>query len=227
MPTTEQIWHLASDTSENEICLTRKSLFRVLLARSRTPDANLDNFGARYIEPRSAFYYGEIGYLYRHILPIESKNYRYFAGVSAEFFSSVRLNERWDNSLVNYDAAFTPLAINARVERDISTRRKTLQLSFNLNLPLVVYVIRPEYSGVPDFLDHEQDFISSLFQTPASSWTGIWNFPRIRTRLGLQMPIRGENFIRFDYGWEYYSFQEPRRVQAANHSLTFTLITRI
>ena len=193
----------------------------------RTPDANIDNFGARYIEPRSAFYLGEVYYSYRHLIPSSSRKYRFYGGASAEFFMNVRLNERWDNSLVNYDAAFTPLSISGRVERDISTKNKTLQLFFDLRLPVIVYVVRPEYSGVPDFLNHEQDFVSSLFQTPASSWTGIWNFPRIRTRLGMQLPIRGSNYIRFSYSWEYYSFQDPRKVQAANHGFTFMLITRI
>jgi len=193
-----------------------------------TKEADRNNFGARYKEPRSNLYWGDINYVWMHSIPkLSSEKYRTFMGASAFVLANVRFNERWDNSAINYDAAISPLAFQGRVERDFKTWKKQMTVSFNLGFPLIVYVMRPEFSGVPDFVDHETDFIRSLTSTQNSQWTGFWDFPRIKTQLDLSLPIRGLNFMKFTYKWEYYSFQEPMKTQYGGHSFLFTLFTHL
>ena len=194
----------------------------------KTKEANINNFGARYKEPRLTLYWGDINYVWLHkVEAISPGKYNTYLGASAFMLINVRFNERWDNSAINYDAAFSPLSFYGRIGRSIKTWKKTADINFSLNFPLIVYVMRPEFSGVPDFLDHETDFLSSLASTPASKWTGFWDFPRFKTQLDLSLPIRGENFMKFTYRWEYYSYQDPMKVQYGGHSFLFTLFTRL
>ncbi len=194
----------------------------------KTEDANVSNYGARYSEPRLTLYWGDINYLWMHkVLSISPGEYTTYLGASAFLLINARYNQRWDNSQINYDGALSPLSFSGRIGRTIKTRRKKADINFSLNFPVIVYIIRPEFSGVPDFLDHETDFISSLTSTPASQWTGVWDFPRFKTQLDLSLPIRGENFLKFTYRWEYYSYQDPMRVQYGGHSFLFTLFTRL
>jgi hypothetical protein len=194
----------------------------------KTRDANPGNNGGRYREPRSALYWTDMGYLWIHDVPALSfGKYRTYMGASAWLMINARFNERWDNSAINYEGAFTPLSWQMHVERDLFTKQKILTLSYRLNLPLLTYVMRPEFAGVPDFLDHEADFLSSLISTPASKWTGFWKFPRIKSEIDLQMPIRGNNVIQFSYKWEYYSYEAPVKTQFASHSFLFTFLAGI
>ncbi len=102
-----------------------------------------------------------------------------------------------------------------------------MTISFNLNFPIFVYVMRPEFSGVPDFLDHERDFLSSLASTENSTWTGFWDFPKFKTQVDISLPIHGQNFMKFTYRWDYYSYQEPMKTQFAAHHFLFTLYTHL
>ena len=194
----------------------------------KTKEANIDNFGARYLEPRAALYYTDISYVWMHSVPqLSSEKYRVFMGASAFLLVNVRYSERWDNSLLNYDGAISPLAFQGSIERDIKIKKKTNTVSFKINFPVLVYIMRPEFSGVPDFLDHETDFISSLTSTSNSNWTGVWNFPRIKTQLELDRPLGLQNFIKLTYKWEYYSYQDPLKIQFGGHSFMFTLYTHL
>lgn len=194
----------------------------------KTKEANVSNNRARYLEPRLALYWVDINYVWMRKMPsISPGNYTTYLGASAFFLMNARYNERWDNSQINYDGAFSPLSFYGRIGRTIKTWKKTADINFSLNFPVLIYVIRPEFTGVPDFLDHETDFISNLVGTPASNWTGVWDFPRFKTQLDFSLPIRGENFLKFTYRWEYYSYQDPMRVQYGGHSFLFTLFTRL
>lgn len=202
--------------------------FESAIGGLKTRGADVSNIGARYKEPRTSLYWFDIRYSYLHQIPSFSEGkYDVHFGASADLLINGRFNERWDNSSINYEGAFSPLAVQGRVARDLKTWRKKMNVSFTLNFPLIVYVMRPEFSGVPDFLDHERDFLSSLIATPASQWTGFWDFPRFRTQWDLSLPIAGENFMRFTYRWEYYSYQDPMRTQFAGHSFLFTLYTHL
>ena len=202
--------------------------FYSVLGGVNTGEVDFDNFGGRYREPNASLYYTDFSYTWQHaIAKLSSDKYRTFLGATAHLLINARYNERWDNSAINYEGAFSPLAVNAKVERDLRTWKKSMTVSFGVSLPIFVYVMRPEFSGVPDFLDHETDFISSLTNTGNSKWTGLWEFPHIKTRLDIALPIRGENFMKFSYLWEYYSYQEPMKTQFGGHHFLFTLYTHL
>ncbi|MDH3708469.1 MAG: hypothetical protein OER04_01205 [Cyclobacteriaceae bacterium] len=194
----------------------------------KTKQANVDNFGSRFIEPRAQLYWADIGYNYLHEFSvINSEQYRFFMGGNAYIFGNVRYNERWDNSVINYEGALVPLSWTGRVERSIITKKKEklLTFSYSLNFPILAFVIRPEFSGVPDFLDHEASFLSDMFQR--GSWESFWGFPRIKSTLDLTMQLSANNLMKFTYTWDYYSYQDPVRTQSAGHFFTFTLLTHL
>jgi hypothetical protein len=194
----------------------------------KTRGVDVSNIGARYREPRANLYWFDLQYFYLHQIPSWSEGkYKVHLGAAADLLVNARYSERWDNSSINYEGAFSPLSFQGQAARDFRTWRKKMNVSFTLNFPIFVYVMRPEFSGVPDFLDHETDFLSSLIATPASGWVGFWDFPRFRTQWDLSLPIAGENFMRFTYRWEYYSYQEPMRTQFGGHSFLFTLFTHL
>lgn len=192
----------------------------------KTKDADIENFGTRYIEPRAQFYMSEIGYSWMRALPrLSNEKYRVHMGAESSFLFNVRFSPRWDNSGFNYEGVITPLAWQGRIARDFKTKRKKLTLSYQLNIPVLAFVMRPEFSGVPDFLNHEKPFTSDLFER--GSWESFWGLPRIKSTLDLTIPIAGKNFMKFTYGWNYYSYQDPVKTQFAGHSFLFTLYTRL
>lgn len=199
-----------------------------LIGGVKTKQANVGNFGSRFMEPRAQLYWTDIGYQYLHKFSvINSEKYRFFMGGNAYLFGNVRLNERWDNSLINYEGALVPLSWTGRVERSIMAKKKEklLTFSYSLNFPILAFVFRPEFSGVPDFLDHEAPFLSDASQR--GSWESFWGFPRFKSTLDLTMPLSATNFMKFAYTWDYYSYQEPVRTQSAGHFFTFTLLTHL
>lgn len=190
-----------------------------------TKDFLLDNFGARFIEPRSQLYWGEIGYMYLHkVSSISSDKYQIYMGGNFFLLGNVRFNQRWDNSAINYEAAITPLSYTARVERSILTKKKEKKLTFSysLNFPILSIVLRPPFSGVPDFLDHES---SQLYGS--ASVVSFWDFPRFKSTLDMTIPLSQNNLMKFTYIWDYYSFQQPVNTRYTGHFFQFTILTHL
>lgn len=164
---------------------------------------------SRYLQPRVSSYWNEITYSNLFLLK-ESENSRWWLGPSISNMIHVRYSPRWDNSSINYDASGN-LQTELRYQRGFEVFGKRMKAVFGIKIPIIGYVTRPIYAGVPDFLDQESGFESQLFQNTSVSWLG--NFPRIQFDNYVEFPIAGGNKIQLIYNWEYYSFQEPSRVQ--------------
>ena len=203
--------------------------FEMLLSIGRIqaePTSDRD-FNARFKSPTANIYWGTIRYSYLHEVLQWAEQWSLQGGLAAYLMINARHSERWDNSQINYDAALVPAALMMQIERSLKTRRKNFVASFQVELPMIAYVMRPEFSGVPDFLDHERDFLSQVASTENSGWTSINGFPRITTELGVTLLMRNSNRMRLSYGWDYYVLQQPKRVRYASHTYLFTLYTHL
>jgi hypothetical protein len=179
----------------------------------RTREFEGENGPSRFIQPKVSSFWNEI--TYSHLIKIsEDDQEKWWAGPSIGNMVYVRYSPRWDNSAINYDASGN-LQAEIRYQRGFSLFGKSMKAVSGLKIPVIGYITRPIYAGVPDFLDQESGFESQLFENTSVSWIG--NFPRIQFDNYVEFPIAGGNKIQVIYNWEYYSFQEPSKVQAAAH----------
>ncbi|MBX2815421.1 MAG: hypothetical protein KTR24_05480 [Saprospiraceae bacterium] len=188
------------------------------------PEAGL---GARFKAPTASMYWGTMRYQFLHDVFGLASPWKLRAGPAAYAMINARYSERWDNSAINYDGALVPLALVTQIERRLQTKRKKFISSFQIEIPLLAYTMRPEFSGVPDFLDHERDFLHSVASTENSGWGSINRLPRVTTEVGITLLMRSSNRLRLAYGWDYYTLPDPLRVRAASHSFLLTLFTHL
>lgn len=193
----------------------RKFNFEAAIGSMKSKAYDPQGGPSRYLQPSVGSYWNEISYSQLFQINSNLKGALY-VGPGISNVISVRLSPRWDNSQINYE--FTGnLQAEGRYLRDFDLWGKAMKASFHLKLPIVGYISRPGYSGVPEFLDHEKEFTASLFDHTAVSWLG--NFPRIQFDNYVEFPIASGNKIQVIYNWEYYSYQNPVPVHAAAHTI--------
>lgn len=196
--------------------------FEGSVGKIKTKEFARGEFPSRYLQPQISIYWNEITYSNLFLLKSKPQS-KWWVGGSLSNLASVRFSPRWDNSSINYDMSGN-LQAETRYQRDFSLFGKDMTGTFALKLPLIGYMTRPIYSGVPDFLDQERSFESQLFENTSTSWVG--NFPRIQLDNYVEFPIAGENRMQVIYNWEYYSFQSPNRVQTASHTIAVNFLLR-
>ncbi|SEJ02905.1 hypothetical protein SAMN05192553_10224 [Cyclobacterium xiamenense] len=188
----------------------------------KTREFELGKSLGRYKQPQITSYWNEISYSSLFLLR-ESDLGNWWLGPSLSNLIHVRFAPRWDNSSINYD--FTGnLQAAFQHRRSFKFVGKNMIANIRMNLPLIGYITRPIYAGVPDFLDQERGFESQLFENTSISWLG--NFPRIQFDNFVAFPIAGGNKIQLIYNWEYYSFQDPNPVQTASHTVGINFLMR-
>jgi hypothetical protein len=176
----------------------------------------------RYQQPQITSYWNEISYSSLFLLR-SSEEREWWLGPSLSNLIHVRFSPRWDNSAINYDISGN-LQAELRYRRGFRLFGKDMKANVGLKLPILGYITRPIYAGVPDFLDQESSFESQLFENTSLSWLG--NFPRIQFDNFVEFPIAGGNKIQVIYNWEYYSFQKPNPVQTAAHTFGINFLMR-
>lgn len=177
---------------------------------------------SQFLQPSVDSYWNEIAYSYLFKLK-EGEKSEFFFGPSISHVLFLRISPRWDNSQFNYE--FTGnLQAETRFRRRFELFGKPIIGNLGIKFPLIGYISRPSFSGVPDFLDHERDFLASIFVENSLSWLG--NFPRFQVDNFIEFPIASGNKIQVIYNWEYYSFQVPSKVQTAAHTVGINFLMR-
>jgi len=188
----------------------------------RTKSFSPEDSPSRFIQPRVTSYWNEITYANLFLFKADEQS-KWWIGPSVSSLIWVRYSARWDNSAINYDFSGN-LQGEVRYQREFKLFGKAMTGVFALKIPVIGFVTRPIYAGVPDFLDQESGFESQLFENTSVSWIG--NFPHIQFDNYIEFPIAGGNRIQILYNWEYYSFQEPSQVQAAAHVIGINFLMR-
>ncbi|NHE56673.1 hypothetical protein [Cyclobacterium plantarum] len=188
----------------------------------KTREFELGKSLGRYQQPKVTSYWNEISYGSLFLIR-ESEKGNWWFGPSISSLIHVRFSARWDNSSINYD-------FSGNFQAELSYRRnfqlfgKEMKGNIGFKLPLIGFMTRPVFAGVPEFLDQERSFESQLFDNTSISWVG--NFPRFQFDNFVEFPIYGGNKIQLIYNWEYYSFQNPSLVQTAAHTLGINFLMR-
>lgn len=192
-----------------------------LSTKSFEPSQN----GGRFLPPKSSFYWNEIAYTnLRYISTFDNGSEIYLGGTISHLLS-LRLNERWDSSMINFEGGGF-LNASGLIKRDFSFFGKTVQGNFSLSIPIFGYMLRPNYVGVPNFINHEIPFLGDFYGN--GYFISFFSFPRIKSRIWMDYPISTGNRLQLVYEWENYSFKNPHSVSATSHtvSLNFLLKTK-
>lgn len=206
---------------------TKKKTVRSLNIESSIGSLKTNSFeigksNSRFIQPSIDQYWNEISY--SHLFQIHSgKAGKLYLGTVISHTLNLRLSTRWDNSQINYDISGLLLG-EVAYQKEFNFWKKSMKFQGSLRLPLVGYLLRPPYSGVPDFLDHEKDLLTDIFSNNYVVWIG--DFPKTQIRSFVEFPIASGNKMQIVYNWEYYSFQNPSNVQSGAHTLAVNFLLK-
>lgn len=192
-----------------------------LSAKAYEPSQN----GGRFVPSKSSFYWNEITYTNLRYISTFENGSKIYVGGNVSHFLSLRINERWDSSMINFDGGGF-LNASGLYTRDFNFLNKPIKGNFLLSLPLFGYLIRPNYTGVPNFINHEIPFLNEFYGN--GYFVSFFSFPRIKSRIWMDYPISSGNRIQFGYEWDNYSFKNPHSLSATSHtfSLNFLLKTK-
>jgi hypothetical protein len=206
---------------------TKKQTVRSLNIESSIGSVKTNSFeigksNSRFIQPSFDQYWNEISY--SHLFQIHSgKAGKLYLGPVISHTLNLRLSTRWDNSQINYDISGLLLG-EVAYQKEFNFWKKSMKFQGSLRLPLVGYLLRPPYSGVPDFLDHEKDLLTDIFSNNYVVWIG--DFPKTQFRSSVEFPIASGNKMQIVYNWEYYSFQSPNNVQSGAHTIAVNFLLK-
>lgn len=188
--------------------------------KTKLYDRTID--GGKYIGPAVNSYWSEISYRHLFLVGNGAKG-KWFLGPAIFHLLHLRLGTRWDNSQINYEIA-AGLKAELAHRRQIHWPKKNSLLHLGIQVPVAGYILRPSYTGVPDFLDLNKSFITDMFENRYFAWMG--NFPRVQTSIRLDMPIASGNRMHLGYDWQVYSFQDPWLTQTGVHTFSFTFLLK-
>jgi hypothetical protein len=176
----------------------------------------------KFIQPSISHFWNEIQY--RHLFNIhQSDSESWYIGGAAYHLLSLRIGTRWDNSQINYDIG-AGLKAEGGYRRQLPVFGKNTSLYLGMQVPLVGYLVRPSFTGVPDILDINKDFLTDMFGNNQVTWIG--NFPRMQLRAAYDWPIAFGNMLQLVYQWQYFSFEKPWQTQTSAHSLSVNFMLR-
>lgn len=94
-------------------------------------------------------------------------------------------------------------------------------LSYSLSFPFLSYVVRPGYANSPPkgFRGNDDGFVKSFFESGNIVYPLQWI--RFNNRMSLDYYLENGNFLSLFYNFDYYTFEEPEKVEAAGHALMF------
>lgn len=192
------------------------------LGSLKTDLFNLEDQRGRFIQPSINHFWNEIQYRHLYEIYRNGPNTWYLGG-AAYHLLSLRIGTRWDNSQINYDIG-GGLKAEVGYKKQLPAFGKNTALHLGLQVPVIGYLVRPSFTGVPDILDIEKDFLTDMFQNNHVTWIG--NFPRIQFRATYDWPIAFGNMLQLAYQWQYFSFQEPWKTQTSAHSFSLNFLLR-
>ena len=164
----------------------------------------------------------DIQYSYlRFVKNILDQRYRWYLGGKFRSHSNVRLNEQLDTGFITFIFS-NGLSLATAVERDFTLFNRKMTLSYQLDVPLITHMIRPNYLNIFNYIDPENDWFEERFRD--SDWLPVGKFSGINSQLSLSYMIKAGNMIRFTYGWEYYALNNKLKAKNASHDFSVALL---
>lgn len=171
---------------------------------------------------RGDYYRLDIQYRYlRSMGTILDDRWRFYLGGQFHFHGNVRLNEQLDTSFITFIFS-NGLGVSTAFERSAQLFSRDVIFRYKLGLPLVQHVIRPNFLNIYNYLDPENDWLNERMRDSDVLLPN--RLFSINSALEMWYPIRSGNYLRFAYGWEYYSLNHKLNARAASHRVSFAFL---
>jgi hypothetical protein len=165
---------------------------------------------------------------------------QYRFGYSGNFHYNHQINDRLQNSAYTFAIWLNGgLANRFEFPFTLNTEKKwwfirfhqpqqSLRLSWQLNLPLLGVITRPNYAGIRHFANGE--FLSNLSREMRdhAEFTSLHNFLLLDSQLELWAPLGNRNQLKLAYQWQGFRFGgHSNPVQSTVWSVMVGLMIRI
>lgn len=170
----------------------------------------------------SSFYRIDIDYSYLRLL--KPGKFNWFLGGHFRSHNSIRLTPQNDTGFISFLIG-NGLGISVRGETDVMLLGRTVNISWQGDVPLFTHIIRPSYLNIYNYIDPEHDWLEERLE--ASRFVTLNQFPAISSNFQLNYPIRGENQLRLAYQWNFYHLNAAHSVNSGRHSFTIGLLINI
>ena len=168
------------------------------------------------------YFRADIQYSYlKFVRNIFDQRFRWYLGGKFRSHANVRLNEQLDTGFITF--IFTNgLSLATALERDITIFNRKMTLFYQLDVPFITHVVRPNYLNIYNYIDPENDWFKERLRD--SDWLSVGKFTSISSQLSLGYTIKAGNMIKFTYGWEYYALNNKLKAKNASHDFQMALL---
>jgi len=165
---------------------------------------------------------GDYSYLHvRKVTSFYNDNMNYFLGGQLAFAANSRINGRLTNIGFGYDFLQSIGVSNwARYKFQLFERDFTLDA--NINIPVLTFIMRPNYTSIGDFTNPEANEAKALLDR--GKLVSLGKFVRISNLFHLSYYLKNGNAFMLSYNWDFYSYNQVNRVKAAYHAVYFTTL---
>ena len=176
----------------------------------------------REIDPRGQYIRLNMSYTQHwYVKSFFSETVRWYAGGKLNSHSNIRLNEQLDGAFITFLFS-NGLYASSLMEREVHSSGRPVTISWQLDLPLVNHLIRPNYLNIYDFVNPEGDWLDERLED--SNWRTVNSFTNIVSTVYLTYPISTTNALRLSYEWDFYHLRTGLPATSATHSFVFALL---
>lgn len=177
---------------------------------------------AREIDPMGTYVRLDLAYAQQHyVRSFFKKTTRWYLGGKVKSHSNVRLNPQLDGGFITFVFANGVFLSNV-LEREVRISGRPLTLEWQLDLPVINHLIRPDYLNIYDFVNPENDWAKERIED--SRWRSIAKYSNITSTLSILYPISTSNVLRFTYEWDFYRVGGEQKATHATHSYLFSFL---
>lgn len=159
-----------------------------------------------------------------------------YLGGAVDFTNFSRINYKFGNALYNYEYMFS-LGLAGRFELPFSyqskdfkflgmkfhRRNRKLRLSWQMYLPVLTTIYRPNYVSILNFADPETSLVNS-----ENFKSGLFTYFQFHSELELYYILHNNNMLKLSYLWEFHQYDPGyNKVQGALNGIYFSFILRL
>ncbi|MEM9857453.1 MAG: hypothetical protein AAF843_08860 [Bacteroidota bacterium] len=176
----------------------------------------------REIDPRGQYLQLDINYAQHwYVKSLFNKTVRWYAGGKLNSHSNIRLNEQLDGAFITFLFSNGVYA-SSLMEREVHISGRPVTISWQMDLPVVNHLIRPNYLNIYDFVNPEGDWLDERLED--SNWRTINSFTNIVSTISLIYPLSTSNALRLSYEWDFYCVRTGLPATSATHSFIFAFL---
>ncbi|MEM7107866.1 MAG: hypothetical protein AAF519_06545 [Bacteroidota bacterium] len=176
----------------------------------------------REIDPRGQYLRLDMGYTQQwYVKSLFNKTVRWYAGGKINSHSNIRLNDQLDGAFITFLFS-NGLYASSLMEREVYISGRPATVSWQMDLPVVNHLIRPNYLNIYDFVNPESNWVEERLDD--SKLRTINAFTNIISTVSLTYPLRTSNALRFSYQWDFYRVSTGLPATSATHKFVFAFL---